>query len=572
MKRLLSILFCTALVCLCIFVLPPKAYAAEIIASGTCGAEGDGSNLTWTLDSEGVLTISGKGAMESKNSAYSHPWFKQQLGDSIKTIVVKSGVTHLGKYAFCSCKSLTKVTIANTVTSVGSSAFSGCSALTSVTLSKGLESIGGSAFYNCTALESITIPDGVSSIEKGVFKYCKSLKNIVIPDSVTSIEYEAFMYCYALQSITLPKSLTFIAGGAFWDCTALKSVYFTGDPPTFEPHLFHNVTGATAYYPKDNDAWTENYRKRFSFTWVPYCTHAHTQPVRSAVAPTCTSTGWTSGIKCFSCGKVLTAPIEISKLGHTEVVDTAVPPTCGTTGTTDGTHCSVCNAVLIAQETVPATGQHGYQLNQAVAATCTETGLTAGASCPNCTYIYIVQEIIPANGHTEVIDAAVPATCTSTGLTEGRHCSVCDEVFAAQEILPKLLHTPVIDEPTPPTCTEDGRDGTGMHCSACGETLVAQEVIPATGHSDEDNDNLCDNCGVSTLPPLEVYIEAGKLILTNAPSNLRIIVANYQEGRMISVQLFDSSDEIIISPIGDQTRVFFVLEDSFMPYREPLIV
>ena len=29
--------------------------------TGTCGAEGD--NLTWSLDSEGVLTISGTGAM-----------------------------------------------------------------------------------------------------------------------------------------------------------------------------------------------------------------------------------------------------------------------------------------------------------------------------------------------------------------------------------------------------------------------------------------------------------------------------------------------------------------------------
>ena len=36
----------------------PMAVATEI-ASGTCGAEGD--NLTWTLDSDGVLTISGTG-------------------------------------------------------------------------------------------------------------------------------------------------------------------------------------------------------------------------------------------------------------------------------------------------------------------------------------------------------------------------------------------------------------------------------------------------------------------------------------------------------------------------------
>jgi hypothetical protein len=34
---------------------------AEIIKQGTCGANGD--NLTWTLDDEGLLTISGEGEM-----------------------------------------------------------------------------------------------------------------------------------------------------------------------------------------------------------------------------------------------------------------------------------------------------------------------------------------------------------------------------------------------------------------------------------------------------------------------------------------------------------------------------
>ena len=46
-------------------LLPATALAADIVNSGTCGAEGDGSNLTWTLDSEGTLTISGTGAMYS---------------------------------------------------------------------------------------------------------------------------------------------------------------------------------------------------------------------------------------------------------------------------------------------------------------------------------------------------------------------------------------------------------------------------------------------------------------------------------------------------------------------------
>jgi hypothetical protein len=37
--------------------------AAEIIDRGYCGGEGDGTNLTWTLDSDGVLVIEGQGRM-----------------------------------------------------------------------------------------------------------------------------------------------------------------------------------------------------------------------------------------------------------------------------------------------------------------------------------------------------------------------------------------------------------------------------------------------------------------------------------------------------------------------------
>ena len=37
--------------------------APVIIASGYCGGEGDGTNLTWKYDSSGTLTITGTGAM-----------------------------------------------------------------------------------------------------------------------------------------------------------------------------------------------------------------------------------------------------------------------------------------------------------------------------------------------------------------------------------------------------------------------------------------------------------------------------------------------------------------------------
>ena len=56
-KRILSVLLAAFML---ISLLPMGALAADEVASGTCGA-----NLTWTLDSDGALTISGTGAMSA---------------------------------------------------------------------------------------------------------------------------------------------------------------------------------------------------------------------------------------------------------------------------------------------------------------------------------------------------------------------------------------------------------------------------------------------------------------------------------------------------------------------------
>ena len=77
-------------------------YSSNILASGTCGAEGNnGDNLTWILDDEGVLTISGTGAMASWNWKGS-PWYANK--DKIESVVIEDGVTSIGANAFDGCR------------------------------------------------------------------------------------------------------------------------------------------------------------------------------------------------------------------------------------------------------------------------------------------------------------------------------------------------------------------------------------------------------------------------------------------------------------------------------------
>lgn len=85
-------------------VLATPALAADTVAAGTCGAEGD--NLTWTLDSEGVLTISGTGAMKDFYTCSDPPWYANIK--NIKTVSIGSGVTSIGKYSFNEASNLVK--------------------------------------------------------------------------------------------------------------------------------------------------------------------------------------------------------------------------------------------------------------------------------------------------------------------------------------------------------------------------------------------------------------------------------------------------------------------------------
>ena len=231
-------------------------------SSGTCG-----DNLTWTyVEATYTLTISGTGDMN--NYYYNAPWYS--LRNSIEKVIIKNGVTSIGKDAFFQCTGLTSVTIPNSVTSIGEEAFSMCSGLTSVTIPNSVTSIGSSAFFQCSGLTSVTIPNSVTSIGRDAFYNCYRLTSVhisdlaawcnisfeksnsnplsyahhlylngtevtdlAIPNSVTSIGNWAFLSCSSLTSVTIPNSVTSIGEDAFSGCSSLGlMVVLCPTPPT----------------------------------------------------------------------------------------------------------------------------------------------------------------------------------------------------------------------------------------------------------------------------------------------------------------------------------------------------
>ncbi len=178
---------------------PTENPEPTIVASGYCGAEENGENISWELDSNGLLTVSGTGEMQIL--AYSDsPW---KNDNRIREAVISNGITNIGSFAFYGCIELTSITIPDSVTNINTGAFQGCTGLTSITIPDSVTSIGHGAFENCTGLTSITIPDSEIVIGSDSFTNCTGLTSITIPDSVKGIGIKAFEGCINITSLII---------------------------------------------------------------------------------------------------------------------------------------------------------------------------------------------------------------------------------------------------------------------------------------------------------------------------------------------------------------------------------
>jgi len=225
------------------------AVAVLVLCSAlfTCASaesRGTWGNLSWTLDDEGLLTISGNGSMDDFTGDLYGAWLADR--DTIKSAVISEGVTGIGNYAFYNCSGLTSVAIPAGVTGIGISAFYNCSGLTSVAIPAGVTGIGGNAFRRCSGLTSVAIPAGVTSIGGNAFRNCESLTSVVIPAGVTSISDSVFRNCKILRSVVIPDSVTSIGGNAFRDCESLTSVVIPDSVTSIGGNAFRDCSRLTS--------------------------------------------------------------------------------------------------------------------------------------------------------------------------------------------------------------------------------------------------------------------------------------------------------------------------------------
>lgn len=264
----------------------------DILYEGFCGdpSINSGQNVKWTLYKNGELEIDGKGEMKEFGSNLDTPEISvhtlsvsqllaspsqmdlennpgwHQHRDLIKKIIIKNGVTSIGRSTFRYCKSLTEVIIPSSIKSIEDNNFNGCPKLQNIIVDNGnvdftsengvvfskdkktlvryptgkedksyeipgtVTHICNRAFLGCRKIQQVKIPANVKRINACAFDGCVGLKKVEIPDdsNLEKIYWGAFENCNNLTSIKIPAKVTEIGPFAFKACSALSEVTFGG--------------------------------------------------------------------------------------------------------------------------------------------------------------------------------------------------------------------------------------------------------------------------------------------------------------------------------------------------------
>ena len=209
----------------------------DILAQGTCGAEADGSNVTWVLTTDGTMILSGTGAVAAYDSRKDTPWGDYNY--QILRVEVQKGITSVS--GFCSCYELQEVSLPEGLISIGKLTFMDCQKLQEIRLPKSLKTLGEGTFASCFALTEIEFPEGLETIGDGVLYHCLSLTSVVIPASVTEMGDRPFSGDWALKTVEIKGNVPRLSNRSFHECDALQEVLITGSVETIGEDAFKEL-------------------------------------------------------------------------------------------------------------------------------------------------------------------------------------------------------------------------------------------------------------------------------------------------------------------------------------------
>lgn len=296
-KRFVSLLLAISMIFSLMPVSAVTAFAESenggevtTVDSGYCGADNGGENLKWTLDNNGVLTISGSGAMKDYtwDENVRLDWYVRKK--DIRSVVLDNRITHIGNYAFDKCTNIESVrytgytgnagvALPESVTTIGVHAFSDTGVTGTLKLPEHLTEIDSLAFYHCRKLNGeLKLPDTVKEIGGFAFNRCGFTGKLKLPASLENIGNDAFESCSGLTGkltfpskmneidfnifhetgiteVVIPSSIKTVRDFAFDSCMNLKKVYLPTEIPKIYNRAFRGCDNVKFYYPAYKADW-----------------------------------------------------------------------------------------------------------------------------------------------------------------------------------------------------------------------------------------------------------------------------------------------------------------------------
>ncbi len=223
-----------------------KADEPEVVASGTCGATGDGSSVTWKLTKMETtneityykLTISGNGEIKWHKMASGdiYPWRDYESRNTkIKEAVVEEGVTNIPDYTFKELQELEKVVFPESLLKIGSKVFESTFMISEVNIPSNVYEIAFNAFYGNYCINAVNVDplnkyysskNGVLFDKTGTdLKFCPiTTTSYEIPDGTKILSYYAFNNV-VMTELIIPHSIVKIDPYAFNGCKVSKLIY-----------------------------------------------------------------------------------------------------------------------------------------------------------------------------------------------------------------------------------------------------------------------------------------------------------------------------------------------------------
>ena len=208
------------------------------------------SDVKWSIDDSGHLTVSGSGTVGVDNDN------EEQKPKYNAFVMVLGNINRATDMELEKIDAIQSLTIEGNITEIGTLAFSALPNLQTVELPDTLEVIHKAAFRD-SGLTSVEIPASVKIVDRWVFAGCNELADIQLHDGLQEIGIEAFGGCN-IKELRIPETVEHLGRSVFGDCPDNFDLYmYPMTAPKTDGPLFNADKNITIHVRKNAQGYNQ---------------------------------------------------------------------------------------------------------------------------------------------------------------------------------------------------------------------------------------------------------------------------------------------------------------------------